>query len=66
MIPGPSEPPNINTFLAPLVNELKEFETSEKDIGSDHIFCILFCVANDIFQLLEKFVLQVILHFYLV
>ena len=48
MIPGPKDPHNINTFLAPLIEELKKFETVGKNIGSDRIYCILSCVANDI------------------
>ena len=48
MIPGPSEPHNINTYLSPLIKKLKEFKTTGKVIGDQLVYCILSCVSNDI------------------
>ena len=46
-MPGPDQPDNINHYLAPLVNELKELAVGVS-INGEIVRVMLSCIANDI------------------
>ncbi len=49
ILPGPSEPTNINGYLKPLVNELNEFwEGVDFNVHKETIRCALLCASCDL------------------